>query len=98
MLQTEQELMDKLAEANKAMLEAKRKLSEAKKRWTDAETELVSTSIHRDRVKEELRVYRNITVRHDPSRRDLEVEEFRKNNPEVVEFARLRDEEKAKGE
>jgi hypothetical protein len=95
---TEQEIIDKLAEAEKDWLESKRKLAEAKKRWTDAETSLINASIHRDRVREELRVHRNTVPRHELSRRDLEIEEFRQNNPEVVEFARLRDEEKAKGD
>ncbi len=94
---TEQELLDKLREAEKGYAESKRKLSETKKRWTDAETELVNSKLHMERVKEELRVHRNTTVRHEPSRRDQEIEEFRQNNPEVVEFARLRDEERAKG-
>lgn len=96
-METEQELLDKLREAEKEYAESKRKLAEAKKRWTDAETDLINSKLHMDRVKEELRVHRNTVPRHEPSRRDLEIEEFRKNNPEVVEFARLRDEERAKG-
>ena len=93
---TEQELIDKLAEADKEWLDAKRKLAEAKRRWTEAETQLVNASVHRDRVKEELRVHHNTTVRHEPSRRDEEIAEFRKNNPEVCELAKLRDEERAR--
>ena len=88
---TEQELINKLAEADREVTDAKKALAEAKKRWTDAETNLISAKINRDRIKEDLRVYRRTTVRYDPDARDLEIERFRKDNPEVVEWARQRD-------
>lgn len=88
---TEQELINKLAEADREVIDAKKALAEAKKRWTDAETNLISAKINRDRIKEDLRVYRRITVRHDPDARDLEIERFRQDNPELVEWARQRD-------
>lgn len=88
---TEQELINKLVEADKEIANAKRALSEAKKRWTDAETNLISAKINRDRVKEELRVYRRTTPRYEPDQRDLDIERFRKDNPELVEWARQRD-------
>lgn len=94
---TEKELVDKLAEAEKEMAEAKKALAEAKRRWTDAETDLISAKINRDRIKEDLRVYRKVTVRYDPDSRDLEIERFRKDNPELVEWARQRDQRKAEG-
>jgi hypothetical protein len=94
MPKTEQELIDKLAEADKDWLDAKRKLADAKKRWTEAETQLVDASIHKDRVKEELRVHRATTPRHELTHRDLEIERFRLDNPEIVEFAKERDKPK----
>ena len=94
---TEQELIDKLADADREVVDAKKALAEAKKRWTDAETDLISAKISRDRIKEQLRVHRNVTVKYDPDQRDLELERFRKDNPELVEWARQRDEDKAKG-
>jgi hypothetical protein len=97
MPKTEQELLDKLAAAETEVTESKHLLAEAKKRWTDAETKLISANVYRDNVREELRLHRNTVPRHEPTRRDIEIEEFRKNNPEVVELARLRDEEKVKG-
>lgn len=94
---TEQELIKKLAEADREVVDAKKALAEAKKRWTDAETDLITAKITRERIKEELRVYRNVTVRYDPDGRDLEIERFRKDNPELVEWARQRDQRKAEG-
>lgn len=94
---TEQELINKLAEAEREVVDAKKALAEAKKRWTDAETNLITAKINRDRTKESLRVYRNVTVKYDPDSRDLEIERFRADNPELVEWARLRDQRKAEG-
>jgi hypothetical protein len=87
----EKELVNKLAEAEREVVDAKKALAEAKRRWTDAETDLISAKIQRDRAKEELRVYRNVTPKYDPDNRDLEIERFRRDNPELVEWARERD-------
>jgi hypothetical protein len=94
---TEQELINNLEEADREVVDAKKVLAEAKKRWTDAETDLIGAKINRDRAKETLRVYRNVTPKCDPDQRDLELERFRAEHPELVEFARQRDEDKAKG-
>ncbi len=96
-MSTEKELVDKLAEAEREVVDAKKALAEAKKRWTDAETDLISAKITRDRIKEELRVYRKTTPKYDPDQRDLDIERFRKDNPELCEWARQRDIDKAKG-
>jgi hypothetical protein len=88
---TEQELIDKLAEAEREILATKKALAEAKKRWTDIETTLISAKINRDRIKEALRVYRKTTPGYEPDARELEIERFRKDNPELVEWARQRD-------
>lgn len=88
---TEQELIDKLAEADREVTDAKKALAEAKKRWTDTETNLISAKINRDRIRESLRVHRSITPRYEPDLRDLDIERFRKDNPELCEWARERD-------
>lgn len=91
---TEQELMNGLAEAEKELHDAKRALAEAKKRWTDAETNVISAKLKKDRIKEELRVYRKTTPKYEPDQRDLDIERFREENPELCEWARERDAKK----
>ncbi len=91
---TEKELVDKLAEAEKELHNAKRALAEAKKRWTDAETNVISAKLNRDRIKEELYEYHRTTPKYEPDQRDLDIEKFRKDNPEICEWARERDAKK----
>ncbi len=91
---SDKELVDKLAEAEKELNDAKRALAEAKKRWTDAETNVISAKLNRDRIKEELRVYRKTTPKYEPDQRDADIERFRKENPELCEWARERDAKK----
>lgn len=88
---SENELLGKLAEAEKELHEARSKLAEAKKRWTDAETNVISAKLNRDRVKEELRVHRNTVPKYEPDSRDLDIERFRVENPELMEWIRERD-------
>lgn len=88
---TEQELLDKLSDADREVQEAKRALLEAKKRWTDAETALIGATIHRDRVQEALRVHRNTTPKKELSPNKKEVEAFRQKFPELCAEALARD-------
>jgi hypothetical protein len=94
----ENELLSKLAEAEKELHEARNALAEAKKKWTTAETNVISAKINRDRVREELRVYRNTTPRYEPDAQDLDLERFRKENPELMEWIRERDGKKDESE
>lgn len=91
---TENELLSKLAEAEKLLHEARNALAEAKRKWTTAETNVISAKLNRDRVKEELRVHRNTTPKYEPDSRDLDIERFRKENPELMEWVRERDAKK----
>ena len=91
---SEQELLSKLAEAEKELNDARNSLADAKKKWTAAETNVISAKIHRDRVKEELRVHRNTTPRFDPTPQDLDLERFRASYPELMEWIRERDAKK----
>lgn len=88
---TEQELLDALSKADRAYAEAKGKLAKAKRAWVDAETVVIETKLARDRLREELRVYRNTTPNYAPNARELEIEGFRERNPGMVEYARQRD-------
>lgn len=88
---TENELLSKLAEAEKSLYEARNSLAEAKRKWTTAETEVISAKLNRDRVKEELRVHRNTTPNYEPTSEELELERFRQDNPELMQWVRERD-------
>ena len=88
---SEQELLSKLAEAEKELNDARNFLADAKKKWTAAETNVISAKLHRDRVKEELRVHRNTTPKYEPSPEDLDLERFRTSHPELMEWIRERD-------
>lgn len=93
-MSSEQELLSKLAEAEKELNDARNSLADAKRKWTAAETNVISAKIHRDRVKEELRVHRNTTPRFDPTPQDLDLERFRSSHPELMEWIRERDSKK----
>lgn len=88
---TEQEIINRLADAEREVVDAKKALAEAKRRWTDAETDLISAKIARDRIKEELRVHRKTTPRYEPSLRDLDIKRFQEDHPELCKWARERD-------
>jgi hypothetical protein len=92
----EQELLAQLAEVDLNWLEAKRKLAQAKKMWTDTETEIIELKLKRDNLTEALRVFRKTDPIQPPSLRDLEIERFRKDNPEVCALAKERDSVKEK--
>lgn len=89
---TEQELLDALAQADVAYEEAKAKMAKAKRAWVDTETEVIEAKLARDRIREQLGVFRRVsTTVIRPNSRTQEIEDFRERNPEIVEFARERD-------
>ncbi len=89
---TEQEILDALAEADIAYEQAKEKMAKAKRAWVDTETAVIEAKLARDRIREELRVFRKVsTTAQRPNSRTQEIEAFRERNPELVEFARQRD-------
>jgi hypothetical protein len=87
----EQQLAELLINAELTLAEAKEELAKAKMVWLDAETEVVNARIARDRALENLRVFRNTDPNIPPDAREMEIQRFRKANPEVVEFAKERD-------
>lgn len=91
---TDEELLKQLDDADYEYQEAKRKLARLKKEYVDAETVLINCKLHKDRVVEALRVHMATTPRHEKSLQDLEIDRFRETYPELVEWAKLRDEEK----
>lgn len=88
---TEQELINKLEEAEAKVLTVRLLLTEAKKAWTDTETLLVEVKLIRDRARETLRVHRNTTIIVPPTMKELELEKFRETYPEICVWAKERD-------
>jgi hypothetical protein len=91
---TEQEYLDQIAQAEQDWYLAKRDLAEAKKVWVSAETQVIDCKIALDRIKEDLRVYRSITPTLNLELREQEIEKFRKNHPELCQWADQRDKNK----
>lgn len=91
MRQGEQDLLDQIEKAETEHRHAKAKFAKAKRDVVNAETDVVNTKLHVARLREQLRVYRNITPKDEPSARDLEIQRFREDNPEVCEWAKQRD-------
>lgn len=90
---TEQEILERLVVAQGEYEQAQKSLARAKKIVITAETEAVNCKIVLDQIKEELRVHRATIPSTHPeiSQRELEIEKFRQDNPEIVAFAKERD-------
>ena len=93
---TDQELLQQLDNADYEYQEAKRKLARLKKEYMDAETVLINCKLHKERVVEAIRVHMATTPRPEKSLQDLEIERFRETYPELVKWAKQRDEHKEK--
>ena len=87
------ELLTALAEAEKDYADAKKVVAQCKKQCIDAETKLIEAKLNKEKLEEALRIDKNTVPSLTPemSAREKEIEQFRQNNPEVVEFARQRD-------
>ena len=93
---TEDKILQELEEVELDLKDAKRKLAVVKKLWMNEETKIIDLKLHKDNLIEALRVFKNISPIQPLSIRDLEIERFRKDNPEVCAFAKERDELKTK--
>jgi hypothetical protein len=91
---TEQELLQQLAEAKKEYERLVRVQAAAKKRLMETETVLIEAKLHKERAEEALEKYRLTVPKYDPSQRDLEVEKFQQDHPELCEWAKQRDQNK----
>ena len=87
----EQELIKLLAEANEYLQSAKNHLAKQQKVLSDAETLVIDARHFADKVKEDLRIYRATTVKHEVSAHDQEIIDFRNTHPELCAEAKERD-------
>ena len=92
-MSTEQEILERLAVAQREYEYARQRLIGAKKTVVVAETESINHKIHMEKIEEELRVHRATTMSAHPEieSRVLEIDQFRQDNPEVCAMAKQRD-------
>ena len=83
--------MSKLSEAEKDYVEARRKMAVAKKLYTHAETQMINTKLHMERVQEAIRVYHNITYKKEHGAREKEIKAFQEKFPDLCAMAAQRD-------
>jgi hypothetical protein len=91
---TEEELMTQLSEAERDYAEGKRLLSAAKKMWTEAETKMINSKLHMERVQEAIRVYHNTTYKKDHGAREKEIKAFQEKFPDLCAMAKQRDKDR----
>ena len=88
---TEQELLTLLWNATAEYADASRTLTEAKKSFMVAETLAVNCKINKEKIEEQLRIFRNITPKFEPTAHELEIIEFRNKFPDLCNEAHERD-------
>lgn len=82
----EESLLQQLKEMESLRAEAVDKHAQAKKAVMDAETRLIEITLRRDRVKEQLRMWRYANVDDmETVDREEDIERFRKVLPELME-------------
>lgn len=73
----EQEILAAIKETEVEKRDARNKVDNLKKSLLDAESDLIAANLRLERLKEELRVHRNTTVKHEPTQREKDIEAFR---------------------
>lgn len=91
---TEEELMLQLSEAKRDHTEAQYLLATAKKLWTEAETKMINSKLHMERVQEAIRVYHNTTYKKEHGAREKEIKAFREKFPDLCAMAKQRDKDR----
>lgn len=86
--------MLQLAEAKRDHTEAQYLLATAKKLWTEAETKMINSKLHMERVQEAIRVYHNTTYRKEHGAREKEIKAFREKYPDLCAMAKQRDKDR----
>lgn len=82
----EEELVQKLQDADKELKDARTRVTQLKKEFTDAESNLIEAKLNRDKIIEELRLwrYRNIDDLETTDREE-DIERFRKLLPDLLD-------------
>lgn len=91
MTNKEKILLEKIANLELDKRNTKLKMVRLQKEITERETELIEIMLEIDKTAEDLRVFRATTPIQPKTLHELEIEKFRADNPEVVAFAKERD-------
>ena len=89
---TEKELLKAITEAEADRAKFKSKISKLQKQVMELESDLIESTIRKDRLAEELTVFRSRDPIHVPDLRDLEIEAFRKTLPGCLKKIEAEDE------
>lgn len=79
----EDNLLFKIKELESEQLEARAKISKAKKEISEAESDLIEHTLHKEKLIEQLRLLRNQTVDTTLSAEDIDLERFKLVHPEL---------------
>jgi hypothetical protein len=80
-----QDFKQKIKQAEDDILAIKQKIALLKKQLSDIESDLITASLTKERAKEGLREYLNVSVSEELSARKLEIDEFRKKYPDLCQ-------------
>jgi hypothetical protein len=87
----EEKLIQQIKEAQQDYQDVSGEIKIAKAKIVEMEDRLIEISIRREKLLNALEDYRNITVSKIVPEKDQYLEEFRKRNPELMEYIRNRD-------
>jgi len=82
--QQEQEILDKITEANAERHEARTLIAFHKKAAVDAETLLIAANITLESLREELRVFLLKYPHYEETHNEKDIREFRERLPEIM--------------
>lgn len=72
-----------IKEAEDNILSINKKIALLKKQLVDIESDLITAKLAKERAKEALREYLNVSVSPELSARKIEIDEFRKKYPDL---------------
>lgn len=84
-MKNEVDLLQKLAEVEVELRDARNSLADYKRKVTEAETKVIEIKLSQERLMEEIRVCRNETVSVELSARERDIERFREALPSLLE-------------
>lgn len=80
----EEQILQAIKEVALEQKEARDQVSFHKKAAVEAESRLIAANLHRERLNEQLRVYRLITPRYEETPRDRDIAHLREVLPELL--------------
>lgn len=81
---TEQEILDEIAAVENMQRDIRTKLATARLAVIENESNLITANLKREKLQEQLRVWRDRSPIQPKDARDLDIEEFRKKVPELM--------------